>query len=212
MSQLARDHFLSHLPPHQLAIPDRGRRYDHHLIRQSPQRIWVLCRPDRPQRPALRDLQQSRSRSPPNGQDQHCPVFGQIRNANGAPSRCPTISSARNASTSAARMSSDPPRSSDCAAATGPPARMLAWPVSFDEWDRASSSRTVRLPRCLRRHPMRFLSGIDLSLSVIGPGVERDPKPATTRSELVQPLDHEREAHGSVDIPLRHMEAGPIGN
>jgi hypothetical protein len=65
MSRLGRDQLLPDLSPHQPAIPDRGRRHDHHLVRQSPQRIWVLRRPDRPQRPALRDLQQSRRRSPP---------------------------------------------------------------------------------------------------------------------------------------------------
>ena len=50
MPRLAGDKFLPDLSPHQPAIPDRGRRYDHHLIRQSPQRVRVL-----PARIALKD-------------------------------------------------------------------------------------------------------------------------------------------------------------
>src|SRR5229473_2429899 len=47
---------------------------------------------------------------------------------------------------------------------------------------------------------------------VLGAGLERGVPTATTRGELVQGFDSNREADGGVNVPLRHMEARTVGN
>src|SRR5712691_7056103 len=69
-----------------------------------------------------------------------------------------------------------------------------------------------RVPPILTRTTAAGLYASYLSLVVFGPALKRDARPATTRGELVQGFDSDREADSGVDIPLRHVQARAVGD